>query len=105
MINAVEITDTPVPLPPWPRQAGCEAACDGITNMKHHRKRLRRFHRDPGSGCTGRHDDLCLRTHQLSGKRPQFVICPRGSAPVDNDALAFDVTELAQRLPQPLLDG
>ena len=91
----------PVTLPPGRDEVRHQADLDRVVDDGgDHRDGRRRALGGEGRPRAHRDDDVGLEAHQLGGKAGQAVGLALGPAEMNLEVLSFDVTELAQRLPE-----
>ena len=85
----------------WPREAFDETHSDGIGGTRHdNRNDTTRFLGRTGCGGTRHDNDIDLETGKLSRQRGKRFNLSPGMPLLDEDAFAFQVTQLPQPLPK-----
>ena len=86
---------------PWPCDADDESGRHGIINVRHDdRNRLGRLFSSLGYYGPHRNDHVHLETDQLGGKVREAFVLPLRPSVHKNDALIFDIADIAQPSPE-----
>ena len=84
-------------IPARMRETRDDARPNGVANVDHHnRDRCCCLLGREGCWCRRRHEDVRLETNQLGRQLGESIIVPFRAAILNDDVLAFHVTEIAQ---------